>query len=71
MNYLMAFLVGGIICLIGQILIIRTKITSARILVIFLIFGVILGIFNIYEPLQKFCGAGIAPALYNVCDWRC
>ncbi|MBQ7307869.1 MAG: SpoVA/SpoVAEb family sporulation membrane protein [Clostridia bacterium] len=60
MNYVMAFLVGGLICVIGQILIIRTKITSARILVIFLLVGVILGILNLYEPIQEFCGAGIA-----------
>ena len=60
MNYLMAFLVGGIICTLGQILIIRTKITSARILVLFLIIGVILGGLNLYEPILKFCGGGIA-----------
>lgn len=60
MNYLMAFLVGGIICLLGQILIIRTKITSARILVLFLIIGVVLGALNLYEPILEFCGAGIA-----------
>lgn len=56
----MAFIVGGLICVIGQILIIRTKITSARILVIFLVLGVVLGALNLYEPIQEFCGAGIA-----------
>ena len=60
MNYLMAFLVGGLICMMGQILIIKTKITSARILVLFLVIGVVLGGFNLYEPIQEICGAGIA-----------
>ena len=60
MNYLMAFLVGGIICMLGQILIIKTKITSARILVLFLVLGVVLGAFNLYEPLRQICGAGIS-----------
>ena len=46
--YLKAFLVGGAICLIAQILIIRTKMTSARILVVFLMIGAVLGGLGIY-----------------------
>ena len=60
MRFLMAFLVGGFICLIGQILIIRTKMTSSRILVLFLILGVILGGFRVYDKILEFAGAGIA-----------
>jgi stage V sporulation protein AE len=58
MDYLKAFLVGGIICAIGQLLIDKTKITPARILVLFVTSGVILGAVGIYEPLVKFGGAG-------------
>lgn len=58
MSYLKAFLVGGIICVIGQILIDKTKLTSARILVIFVTSGVILGGLGVYGPLVKFGGAG-------------
>ena len=58
MEYIKAFLVGGAICLIGQILIDKTKLTPARILVSFVVIGVILGAFGVYEPLLKFAGAG-------------
>ena len=53
-----AFLVGGFICLIGQILIDYTKLTPARILVTFVVSGVILTAIGIYEPIVKFAGAG-------------
>lgn len=53
-----AFAVGGLICVIGQILIDKTKLTSARILVIFVTVGVILGGLGIYEKLIEFAGAG-------------
>ena len=56
--YLKVFFVGGIICLIAQILIIRTKITSARILVIFLMAGAFLGGIGIYGYLAEWAGAG-------------
>ena len=56
--YLKVFLVGGSICLLAQILINKTKMTSGRILVLFLIIGVILGAFNIYEYIVDFGGAG-------------
>lgn len=55
---LYAFLVGGFICLIGQILIDYTKLTPARILVTFVVSGVILTAIGIYEPIVKFAGAG-------------
>lgn len=53
-----AFVVGGIICLIGQILIDLTKMTPARILVAFVVIGVALGAIGVYEPLVKWAGAG-------------
>lgn len=58
MAYLKAFLVGGAICLIGQLLIDKTKLTPARILVSFVVAGVILGAVGIYEPFAEFAGAG-------------
>ena len=58
MNYVRAFLVGGLFCLIGQILIDKTKLTPARILVSYVVIGVILGGIGIYKPLAEFAGAG-------------
>ena len=58
MDYLKAFLVGGLLCLTGQILIDKTKLTPARILVSFVVLGVFLGAVGVYEPLAKFAGAG-------------
>ena len=58
MDYLKAFLVGGFLCLIGQILIDKTKLTPARILVGYVVVGVILGGLNLYKPLSEFAGAG-------------
>ena len=58
MDYLKAFLVGGTLCLIGQILIDKTKLTPARILVSYVVIGVILGAAGVYEPLAEFAGAG-------------
>lgn len=58
MDYLKAFLVGGIICVIGQILMDKTKLTPARILVSFVVIGVFLGSIGIYEKLIDFAGAG-------------
>lgn len=56
--FLYAFLVGGAFCAIGQILIDKTKLTPARILVIYVTGGVILTALGLYEPLVKFAGAG-------------
>ncbi len=58
MDYLKAFIVGGIICVIGQVLIDKTKLTPARILVSYVVIGVILGAVGIYKPLVEFAGAG-------------
>lgn len=58
MDYLKAFLVGGTLCLIGQILIDKTKLTPARILVSYVVIGVFLGAIGVYEPLVEFAGAG-------------
>jgi stage V sporulation protein AE len=58
MSYLNAFITGGIICVIGQLLIDRTKLTPARILVLFVTAGVILTGIGIYEPIVKWGGSG-------------
>lgn len=58
MEYIKAFIVGGGICVIGQIILDRTKLTPAHILVMFLTLGVILGGLGLYEPLVKFGGSG-------------
>lgn len=58
MALLRCFVVGGIICIIGQILIDKTKLTSARILVLFVTVGAILGGLGIYQYLIDFAGAG-------------
>ena len=58
MDYVKAFLIGGALCLIGQILIDKTKLTPARILVSYVVIGVILGAVGLYEPLAEFAGAG-------------
>ena len=58
MEYLKAFLVGGLFCLIGQILIDKTKLTPARILVSYVVAGVFLGAVGLYKPIVDFGGAG-------------
>ena len=58
MDYIKAFLVGGLFCLAGQILIDKTKLTPARILVSYVILGVILGGIGLYPKLVDFAGAG-------------
>lgn len=58
MDYLKAFVVGGLICVVGQILIDKTKLTSARILVFFVILGTVLGGLGWYQYLVDFAGAG-------------
>lgn len=63
MNYLWAFAVGGFFCVIAQILIDKTKLTPARILVGYVVVGVILGAIGIYEPLVKLAGAGASTPL--------
>lgn len=63
MDFLKAFLIGGLICVIGQILIDTTKLTPARILVSFVVIGVILGGLGLYQPLVDFAGAGASVPL--------
>jgi stage V sporulation protein AE len=63
MDYIKAFLVGGILCVIGQILIDKTKLTPARILVSYVVLGVILGAVGFYQPLVDFAGAGASVPL--------
>ncbi len=57
---LLAFLIGGIFCLIAQILIDKTKLTPARILVLYVVSGVLLGATGIYEILFKISGCGVS-----------
>ena len=58
MEYVKAFLIGGIVCLIGQILIDKTKLTPARILVGYVVAGVVLSAVGLYQPITDFAGAG-------------
>ena len=63
MDYMKAFLVGGILCVIGQVLIDKTKLTPARILVSYVVAGVLLSAVRLYEPLVDFAGAGATTPL--------
>ena len=63
MVYLKAFIVGGLFCLIAQILIDKTKLTPARILVSYVVIGVLLGALKIYKPIIDFAGAGASVPL--------
>ena len=63
MDYIKAFLIGGLFCMIGQILIDKTKLTPARILVSYVVIGVFLGAVGVYEPLVEFAGAGASVPL--------
>lgn len=58
LTLLKAFAVGGLICTVGQLLIDLTRLTPAKILVSFVIIGVILGAIGVYEPLAEWAGAG-------------
>ena len=58
MNYVFAFTVGGMLCVIAQILIDKTKLTPARILVLYVVAGTVLGTLGIYERRVEFAGAG-------------
>lgn len=63
MDYLKAFVIGGLFCLIGQILIDKTTLTPARILVGYVVAGVTLGAVGLYQPLIDFAGAGASVPL--------
>ena len=56
--YIKCFAVGGLLCLIGQILIDKTSLTPARILTIYVVVGVVLGAIGVYQPLVDFAGGG-------------
>lgn len=58
MMFLKAFVIGGLICVIGQILIDLTKLTPAKILVLFVVSGVVFGALGIYPPLSEWAGSG-------------
>ena len=63
LKFVWAFIVGGLFCVVAQILIDRTKLTPARILVIYVVAGVVLGAVGLYEPLAEFAGAGATTPL--------
>ena len=58
MDYIKAFAVGGVLCMIGQLLVDKTKLTPARILVFYVVSGVFLQMFGLYEYIVDFAGAG-------------
>lgn len=70
MDYVKAFFVGGALCVIAQVLVDKTKLTPARILVSYVILGVLLGAVGVYKPLVDFAGAGATVPLtgfgYNI-----
>lgn len=63
LKYLWSFLIGGALCVIAQILIDKTKLTPARILVLYVVSGVILGAVGVYKPFAEFAGAGATTPL--------
>ena len=63
MEYIKAFAIGGAFCLIAQILIDRTRLTPARILVSYVVIGVLLGAIGVYKPLVEWAGAGASVPL--------
>ena len=63
MNYLWAFIIGGMICVIGQIFIDKTALTPAKLLTGYVCSGVIISLFGIYDKLEKFAGAGVTVPL--------
>ncbi len=63
MIFLKAFLIGGLICMIGQLLIDNTNLTPARILILFVVLGVVLGGLGLYQPLVDWAGAGASVPL--------
>ncbi len=63
MDYLWAFVIGGLLCAVGQTLIDYTKLTPARILVSYVVAGVVLGALGVYKPIVEFAGAGASVPL--------
>ncbi len=58
MNYIGSFLVGGLICSIGQIMLDKFNLTTPKVLVIFVVFGTVLGFLGLYKPIVDFAGQG-------------
>lgn len=58
MDYIKAFMIGGLFCVLGQLLVDKTKLTPARILVGYVVVGVVLGATGVYKPLAEYAGAG-------------
>ncbi len=65
MMLLKAFVIGGLICVLGQILIDKTKLTPARILVLFVVAGVAVGALGLFTPLKEFAGAGVTVPIFG------
>lgn len=63
MDYIKAFLIGGALCAVGQVLIDRTKLTPARILTIYVVTGVVLSAVGLYEPFVQWAGSGASVPL--------
>lgn len=63
MMFIKAFIVGGLICVIGQILMDKTKLTPGRILVMYVVAGVFLGAIGVFAPLKEFAGSGVTVPL--------
>ena len=63
MNYIWAFVIGGAFCVVAQILIDKTSLTPARILVLYVVAGVALGAFGLYRPIVDLAGAGATTPL--------
>lgn len=63
MMFLKAFIVGGLICVVGQVLVDKTKLTVGRILVGFVVAGVVIGALGWFEPLENFAGSGASVPL--------
>lgn len=63
MDYVNAFLIGGLVCALVQILLDRTMLMPGRVMVLLVVTGAILGFVGIFEPIQKFAGAGISVPL--------
>lgn len=59
LDYLKTFAVGGLVCMIGQILINKTRMSSARILVTYMLVGVVLEVCGVFKPIKEFAGSGI------------
>lgn len=70
-NYLKAFLVGGALCALGQVLIDRTKLTPARILTCYVVLGVVLHAVGVYAPLIEWAGAGASVPLTGLRQHTC